>query len=193
MNFLGHLYFSNNNLDLMVANLFGDFCKGKRYLEYPKDIQRGVILHRDIDFYVDNHNSVVEVRKKLHGPLPKISGIAIDLYFDHLLAKNWHLYHPKSLLAFLELFYNHTLTINETYPKEFLHFIKKLRESKWMNHYPSTFGFQKSCEGVSRRLSFDNELKNAPTLIAPYESMLFEAFKVYMRDAQIRFNSTAHN
>ena len=189
MNFLGHLYFSNNNLDLMVANLFGDFCKGKSYLNYPISTQQGVLLHRKIDFFIDNHPSVIAIRKKLHAPLPKVSGIAIDLYFDHLLAKHWHLFHEQTLVDFLDLFYKHTISINSTYPGEFLVFIEKLRESKWMNHYPTAFGFQKSCEGVSRRLSFENELKNAPTLILPYEADLFETFNIYMSDAKERFLS----
>tara|TARA_B100000524_G_scaffold88851_2_gene41541 strand:+ start:2471 stop:3061 length:591 start_codon:yes stop_codon:yes gene_type:complete len=188
MNFLGHLYFSNNNLDLMVANLFGDFCKGKSYLNYPIATQRGVLLHREIDSFIDNHPAVLAVRKTLYTPLPKVSGIAIDLYFDHLLAKNWHEYHELTLEDFLLTFYKHTLSINGIYPDEFLQFIKKLRDSRWINLYPSSFGFQKSCEGVSRRLSFENALKHAPRLILPYESDLFKVFKVYMRDASIRFN-----
>ena len=187
MNFLGHLYFSNNNLDLMVANLFGDFCKGKSYLNYPIEIQKGVLLHRAIDSFIDNHAAVREIRKKLYAPLPKVSGIAIDLYFDHLLAKNWQMFHHRTLTDFLVLFYNHTLNTELTYPSDFLRFIKKLRESKWMNYYASEFGFQKSCEGVSRRLSFDSELINAPSLIAPYKNDLFDAFKSYMKDAQIHF------
>ena len=187
MNFLGHLYFSNNNLDLMVANLFGDFCKGKSYLNYPITVQRGVLLHREIDFFIDNHAAVRSVRKKLHAPLPKVSGIVIDLYFDHLLAKYWHLFHDLTLVDFLSLFYKHTLSIKSTYPDKFILFTEKLRESKWINHYSSTFGFQKSCEGVSRRLSFENELKNAPTLIRPHEVDLFETFKIYMNDAKDRF------
>ena len=187
MNFLGHLYFSNNNLDLMVANLFGDFCKGKSYLDYPIETQKGVLLHRAIDSFIDNHASVIAVRQKLYTPLPKVSGIAIDLYFDHLLAKNWQMFHHLTLTDFLVLFYDHTLDTELNYPSDFLLFIKKLRESKWMNYYASEFGFQKSCEGVSRRLSFDNELINAPIHIAPYKHDLFEAFNTYMKDAQKRF------
>lgn len=189
MNFLGHLYFSNNNLDLMVANLFGDFCKGKSYLAYPLETQRGVLLHREIDDYIDNHSEVLALRQKLYAPLPKVSGIAIDLYFDHLLAKHWKRFHALTLEDFLAKFYKHASSINPSYPDEFHHFITKLRESQWMNYYPSSFGLQKSCEGVSRRLSFENVLKNAPTLLLPYQEELLKVFLVYMRDAVARFNS----
>ncbi len=171
----------------MVANLFGDFCKGKSYLNHPIEVQKGVLLHRAIDSFIDNHDAVREIRKKLYAPLPKVSGIVIDLYFDHLLAKNWQTFHHRTLTDFLVLFYKHTKTPELTYPSDFLGFIKKLRESKWMNYYASEFGFQKSCESVSRRLSFESELTNAPSLIAPYKNDLFDAFKIYMKDAQIEF------
>lgn len=174
----------------MVANLFGDFCKGNAYLKYPKKIQEGVTLHRSIDFFIDTHPEVLKVKKKLYVVLPKVSGIAIDLYFDHLLAKNWDYFHSKSLLEFLELFYQHTFSINEAYPKEFVSFIKKLRESKWINHYPSAFGFQKSCEGVSRRLSFENKLGDSPKLILPFKEHLTKAFDSYMIDAREKFNAS---
>ena len=55
MNFLGHLYFSNNNPELMYANLFGDFVKGKDLSMYSPQVQKGILLHRKIDDYIDNH------------------------------------------------------------------------------------------------------------------------------------------
>ena len=39
MNFLGHLYFSHDDLALMQANLFGDFVKGKDLSRYSLKIQ----------------------------------------------------------------------------------------------------------------------------------------------------------
>ena len=102
MNFLGHLYFSHNDYDLMIANLFGDSVKGKKYLNYSVKIQEGILLHRKIDSYIDNHPSVKELRLNLYKDLPKVAGVAIDLYFDHLLAIHWDQYHEKPF----EIFYS---------------------------------------------------------------------------------------
>ena len=49
MNFLGHLYFSYDNHALMIANIFGDFVRGKDLSDYPEIIQKGITLHREID------------------------------------------------------------------------------------------------------------------------------------------------
>jgi acyl carrier protein phosphodiesterase len=105
MNFLGHLFFSDNNLELMYANLFGDFVKGKDLSAFSPVVQSGIVLHRSIDFYIDQHPEVRKLMHILYPVLPKVTGIAIDLYFDHCLAKNWKSYHAKSYKDFLDEFY----------------------------------------------------------------------------------------
>lgn len=39
----------------MIANLFGDFVKGKDYSYLPKIVQEGVFLHREIDDFIDQN------------------------------------------------------------------------------------------------------------------------------------------
>lgn len=190
MNFLGHLYFSDNNSELMIANLFGDFCKGKQFLDYPVLIKNGVLLHRSIDHYIDNHINVKEVRSKLYATLPKVAGIAIDLYFDHLLSKHWDTYHPIPYMQYLEAFYKFESNYIDKYPKEFQWFLGKIKEHKWLNHYPTPYGLEKSCQGVAKRISFQNQLGNAPELMEPFKEELFYAFQNYMTDAITYFNLT---
>ena len=58
MNFLAHIYLSGTDEELTLGNFFADSLKGKSYLKYPLGIQRGVVLHRAIDFYTDTHPTV---------------------------------------------------------------------------------------------------------------------------------------
>ncbi len=183
MNFLGHLYFSNNDLELMIANLFGDFCKGNSFVNYSDPIKKGVLLHRNIDHYIDNHSAVKNVRSKLYTSLPKVSGIAIDLYFDHLLAKQWEYYHVKPYQEYLDEFYNYQSNYIANYPDDFQIFLKQIIEYKWLNYYPTAYGLLKACQGVSKRISFPNELENAPDHLKTYKEELNIAFQIYMADA----------
>ena len=105
MNLLGHLYFSDNKQELMYANLFGDFVKGKNLSAFSTVVQSGIVLHRSIDSYIDQHTEVRKLMHILYPILPKVTGIAIDLYFDHCLAKNWKTYHNIPYEEFLEEFY----------------------------------------------------------------------------------------
>src|SRR5690554_7004125 len=120
----------------MLANLFGDFVKGKDYTYLPEDVQRGVLLHRQIDDYVDHHPKVTELRLMLYKDLPKIAGIAIDLYFDHLLAKQWKFYHNKNLFDYIDSFLSYALNPNHltykekgfAYPQSFIHLLQIIKE-----------------------------------------------------------------
>ena len=86
----------------MQPNLFGDFVKGKDLSRYPEKIQEGILLHREIDNYIDHHPVILELIHELYIPLPKVAPIAVDLYFDHLLAKKWSEFHSLRLEDFVQ-------------------------------------------------------------------------------------------
>jgi acyl carrier protein phosphodiesterase len=188
MNYLGHIFFSNDNHELMYANLYGDFVKGSRFSHYNEVIQNGILLHRQIDFYLDQHLAVKQLLHTLYGDLPKVAGIAVDLYFDHLLAKNWRNYHSAEYVTFLADFYSHNADFEHQLTEEFKQFITAFRDRKWLNHYPTHFGLAKSCEGVSRRISFANKLADAPDVYYKHEQAIEQVFQGYMTDAETYFS-----
>ena len=55
MNYLAHLYLSGSNKDLVILNFIADHVKGKAFLDYPKVIQNGILFHRKIDHFTDQH------------------------------------------------------------------------------------------------------------------------------------------
>ena len=183
MNFLGHLFFSNNDLDLMIANLYGDSVKGTKYQHYSKVIQQGIVLHRKIDSYIDQHPDVKKLKIELYNDLPKIAGVAIDLIFDHLLAKKWDEFHEKKLNIFLEEFYNHRSPLESEMNSEFSILLTRMRSRKWMNYYPTLYGLEKSSIGVSQRISFPNRLKDTPKVFIKHQKIIEETFYIYMKDA----------
>ena len=187
MNFLGHLYFSNGDKDLMIANLFGDFVRGSNFTHYPPLIQEGIMLHRQIDHYIDTHPVVRELKLELMSDLPKVGPIAVDLFFDHLLAKNWKDYHTDEYHGFLAEFYAHESEYLEHYPTSFHQFLDKLRFHQWMNHYPTKFGLMKSCEGVSKRISFKTNLADAHLVFEQKEANVEAVFHAFMADALKKF------
>lgn len=183
MNFLGHLYFSDNNPDLMYANLFGDFVKGRDLNRFSPVVRSGILLHRSIDHYIDHHPKVVELMHSLYSELPKVTGVAIDLFFDHLLAKNWKHFDSTPYNVFLNNFYQYIPIYWDEFSDEFKLFIQKMRIHQWPNFYAEFDGLQKVCRGVSSRLSFENELINAPIIFVKYEQEITNCFEAYMHDA----------
>lgn len=188
MNFLGHLYFSNNDLQIMQANLFGDFVKGKDLSKYPDKIQQGILLHRKIDNYIDHHLVVLGLISELYKFLPKVAPIAVDLYFDHLLAKKWSEFHTVKLDDFIQQFYTSLDPSTTYYTEQFQFMLTKMQEKNWLYNYQFLEGLEKMSNGVSRRISFPNKLSDAALVYQQYEQKIEETFYIYMKDARHYFS-----
>lgn len=167
----------------MYANLFGDFVKGRDLNHFPPLLQKGILLHREIDSYIDHHPIVLELLHTLYPKLPKVSGIAVDLFFDHLLARNWESYHQKKYDDFLSDFYTTEIAFPESYPTDFHQFLYQLKTINWMHYYPTHEGLTKACNGISKRLSFDNKLPSAPIIFNEMEPEITLTFLQFMKDA----------
>ncbi len=187
MNYLGHLFLSNDDIEMMYANLFGDFVKGSDLSQYAVKVREGITLHREIDSYIDHHPLTVDLMYKLQKDLPKVSPIAIDIYFDHLLAVNWNKFHPVTYLVFLDRFYNYNPIHWRDFSEEFQSFILELRKEKWLNYYDSIEGMDKACRGVSRRISFENALVNGKDVFLKYEDEITKTFFEFIQEAKNHF------
>ncbi len=167
----------------MYANLNGDFVRGKDLSHFPKKIEQGILLHRMIDDYIDHHPVVLELLHKLYEPLPKVAGIAVDLYFDHILAKEWDQFHSKPLDQFIDEFYETKLENEEHYSPKFKLMISRMKEKNWLYQYQFEHGLMKACKGVSSRISFPNVLDTAHRVFKTYEKDVEKSFFAFMEEA----------
>ena len=66
MNFLAHIYLSNEHPKIMVGNFIGDFVKGKHFSDqFEPEIAKGIELHRAIDEFTDRHPVVHQSKNRL--------------------------------------------------------------------------------------------------------------------------------
>lgn len=171
----------------MQANLFGDFVKGKNLSYFPNKIQQGILLHRKIDSFIDTHPAVLELLHILYEDLPKVAGIAVDLFFDHLLAKNWNQFHVQAYDDYIQRFYNAIDDSIIFYTPEFQRMLAKMKTMNWLHYYQFLEGLEKASNGLSSRISFPNQLIFAPQIFIRKEKIITEVFFNYMQDAQIEF------
>lgn len=198
MNYLGHLYLSGDQPDLMLANIFGDFVKGRDYSHLPVIVQKGVTLHREIDDFIDHYPLILELlNESLYKELPKVAPIAIDLFMDHLLAKNWFRYHQLELMEFEKNFFKYALNRsnqvfksqmgNFSYPKEFISLLTIMHKKSWLSQYEKLDGLKMASTGLSKRISFENNLDQASNVFKKYENLIEKVFFQFMKDAEIKF------
>lgn len=187
MNYLGHLFLAGNDLEYQHDNLYGDFVKGSRLDHLEPKLEQAIRLHRSIDSFIDQHPIVKELSAKLATELPRISKVAIDLYFDHFLAKYWNDYHHEPLTLFLERFYSYPINDNRYQDEYFLHVLFQMKKGRWLSKYDTIDGIGSICEGVSQRISFPNDLKYGKHVLEQNYEEIKTSFTVYMKDAMIHF------
>ncbi len=105
MNFLAHIYLSGDNELIQIGNFMADGIRGHDYLNYPSEVQKGIILHRAIDTFTDAHPIFRKSKHRLHEKYGHYSGVIIDIFYDHFLAKNWNNYADEPLEKVANDFY----------------------------------------------------------------------------------------
>lgn len=167
----------------MYANLNGDFVRGRDFSHLPPILQQGVSLHRMIDDYIDHHPVVLNLLHILYEPLPKVAGIAVDLFFDHLLAQQWGNFHPEPLDKFIDAFYAAPIENSDHYADNFKFMMARMKEKNWLYQYQFEYGLMKACKGVSSRISFPNVLDSAHQVFKTYEKEVEKSFHAFMEEA----------
>lgn len=151
MNFLAHLYLSKNNKNILIGNFIADAVKGNKYNNYPTEIKAGILLHREIDNYTDNHPIVRKSKRRLHERYRHYDGVIIDILYDHYLAKNWHHYSEIPLDIYANSVYKYIQENIETFPTKIQNILPYMIEYNWLVAYASIKGIGKILQGMNKR------------------------------------------
>ncbi|UOB17428.1 ACP phosphodiesterase [Abyssalbus ytuae] len=161
MNFLAHIYLSGENPLIKVGNFMADSIRGKKYLNYPDDIQKGILLHRAIDTFTDAHPTVRKSTKKLHANYSHYSGVIVDIFYDHFLAKNWKDYSEIPLHIYVDEFYNLLGDHYEILPLNIKKMMPYMIADNWLLSYARIEGISRVLNGLNRRTRHQSKMNFA--------------------------------
>jgi len=173
MNFLGHLYLSNKNPHFLVGGFIADEIKGKKYLSYPSEIQNGIIYHRNVDTITDSDKNLLYLKRHLYPYVHKYAGVIIDVYLDHILAKNWDVFSDMPLNNFAKNTYIDLIKNQHYLPIVSKYILFRMVIGGWLTGYSSFKGFSTALKGMSLRRVPGTDLVTALTPIKKNE-ILFE-------------------
>ena len=168
MNYLAHIYLSNEEEEITLGNFIADGVKGKKYVQFPLGIQQGILLHRAIDSYTDAHPIVRKSTKRLHKKYSHYSGVIVDILYDHFLAKNWTQYHSIPLHKYTENFYN---LINSNFDRltpRIQKMMPYMIEQNWLLSYASIDGIGKILDQMNRRTNNQSKMNLAVLELTTY-------------------------
>ncbi len=149
MNYLAHIFLSDNKPGIQIGNFIADFVKGNKLNRFPSHIREGIVLHRKIDTFTDSHYVVKETIAILRPTFGRYSGIIVDMYFDHFLAKNFICYSEKPLNKFAFHFYFFTLIYYKQLPSRVKGFIFHFITTNRLKKYATISGLKNSLEIMS--------------------------------------------
>lgn len=193
MNFLAHLYLSGKSEPVMVGNFIGDYVKGRQYSEYPPEIQTGILLHRQIDFFTDSHPLVKECNALLQPIYRKYAGIVTDLYFDHFLAKNWSDYSSQSLASYTKEVHAVLLKNFLILPSRVKQFLPFLIQNKRLRSYAEVEGIIEALRIMSRHSSLPAESQFAEQILKNNYPFLQEKFHLFFAELISFSKNYLHN
>jgi len=162
MNFLAHLYLSGANHKIMIGNFIGDFVKGRNSLEqFDSEIIRGIELHRAIDEFTDSHPTVTASKNRLRPKYRHYSGVIVDVFYDHFLARNWNIYHTELLPDFADKAYGIIQAHELILPKEVKFMMPYMIKGNWLVNYAKTEGIHRALSGMARRTPYESKMDEA--------------------------------
>lgn len=151
MNFLAHIYLSFDDDEITLGNFIADSIRGNKFKHLPERVQKGIKLHRHIDTFTDAHPTVRQSTKRLHENYSHYSGIIVDIFYDHYLAKNWSTYSDVPLDVFVDNFYDLLEDNYPILPVGVQRMMPYMISDNWIFNYSKMEGISRVLTGMNRR------------------------------------------
>ncbi len=172
MNYLAHLFLSDDSTDSIVGGLLGDFVKGALGDRYSADVCRGIELHRRVDAFTDSHAMVRLSKSHIPAERRRFAGIAVDIFYDHFLAKNWHVYSTVSLQDFSRRVYRALEERSDILPERLKQSLPVMIENDWLMSYRELRAIEAILVRTSRRLRRENPVAQTMVdLLTSYDDL----------------------
>ncbi len=158
MNFLAHALLARDDPALIVGGVVGDWIKGHLPAGLPDDLARGVALHRAIDSHAEIHPSFQQSRSRVSAPRRRYAGVLVDMFYDHLLARDWAVIHHQPLNEFCAEVYRLIEERMDALPVESHGALRMMAREDWLSSYAQVEGIAAVLLRMSRRARQPNPL-----------------------------------
>ncbi len=187
MNYLAHAFLSNNNKDLLIGNFIADHLRGNDFKDYAPGIIEGIYLHRKIDAFTDAHPDFKASKRIFYNGFERYSGVLIDIYFDHLLAKNFYEYSSVALKDFCDTVYTVYSENQHLLPKSSSNFLDYVLKNNIYYEYSTITGIEKVLFHLSHRIKHGVMLDRSVELFNQHEEELQRHFGIFFKDIMTEF------
>ncbi len=156
MNYFAHAWLSFNQPEILVGNMISDFVKGKKRFDFSEGVQKGIMLHRNIDSFTDTHDTTREAKMFFKPAVGLYAGAFVDVVYDHFLATDINEFTDDTLLNFSSEVYDQLEEHQSILPEKFNRILPYMKRDNWLYNYKSMHGIERSFEGLIHRAKYLN-------------------------------------
>lgn len=157
---------------------------GRTGRPWPRALLAGIHLHRAIDAYIDQHPLFKACVARLGSEHRRVAGIALDVFFDHLLARFWLRYHLESLSDYSEAFFVHCAARGEDLPVRAAALMARAQQHKLFESYAQLDVVEAVLIRIDQRLSRRTSLIRIMPVLRAEEVFLLRQFELIMPELQ---------
>ncbi len=168
MNFLGHLFLSGDDPLVITGNFMADAVKGRDLSRFSAGLQRGIRLHRRIDAFTDGHRMGHPGHVRLRAHAGHYAPVVMDLFRDHLLARDWRRWHDEPLAAFSARMYRLLRAHEGHMPERTRRMLPYMVQGDWLTSYASLEGIGAALHGLSVRVPLGARMAGAEAVLADH-------------------------
>ena len=188
MNFLAHIYLSGDNDLMKIGNFMADGIHGKHFDAFPLEIQKGIILHRSIDTFTDAHPIFRQSTKRLHANYHHYSGIIVDIFYDHFLAKNWSNYSDERLEDYSERFYQSLRDNYDTLTLKTQKMLPYMIDHNWLLSYQNIESIESVLARMDTRMKYDSNMRFSVAELRMFYSDFESEFTAFFKELIVHSN-----
>ncbi len=184
MNFLAHALLAGHADADRIGGVLGDFVKGYLPAGLMPDLAAGVVLHRAIDSYADRHPAFAASRARISTARRRVGGVLVDLFYDHLLARDWAMHGSGTLEEYTARLYALLEDYSGPLPQAAREVATRMRTRDWLGSYRSVAAVGQAIDRMAV-----HRLKRANPLAGGIEEFLADAegfaadFRLFLPDA----------
>jgi len=185
MNYLAHAWLARHADDAILGALLGDFVFGQSNLaDWPPLVRAEIVRHRRIDRYTDDHPAVAAARGLFDAAgLRRYAGIALDVYFDHCLARDWPRWNEATLGEFTARVYRVLRAHSDELPPRLQAIAPRMAAHDWLGSYRERGNVDHAVRGIATRLSRNGErLVACLEVLRAHEAAVDAAFEAFFPD-----------
>jgi acyl carrier protein phosphodiesterase len=179
MNLLAHAVLSFHEPEILLGQMISDYVKGRQQFRYPPVVHQGILLHRLIDTFTDEHPVTREAKEIFRPQYRLYSGAFVDVSFDHFLAIDNAEFPNLSLDVFSRNVYSSLEQQKELMPAAFARMFPYMMRHNWLYGYSTREGMYQSFEGLVRRAAYMNDSRPAADLFDKNYATLEKFYKAF--------------